>query len=1350
MGGELNYKHLGGNQYEVTYIMYRNCYNPNPTALFPNPAIIDIRNKEGSLVTQLSIPFPGSDTIPVDTTNPCRITPDDVCVEVALYRETVMLPIIDGGYHLFAQEYARNAAINNIKKPASTGSTFYTNIPDTSLAIVNSSPVFNNFPPTFICVNEPIDFDFSATDDDGDSLVYSLCVPYKGGSYTFPWSKAPFDSADYAPWTGNGPTIPNIDWKPPYNLNNVMGGVPIAIDSKTGFLTGIPNTLGLFVVGICVDEYRDGVKINTIIKDFQYSVIQCLAPDAEILATFGYIWDCSDTGITVTFPNNSTNATRYFWNFGDTTTLADTSTLENPSYSYADTGTYEVMLIVEKGYPCADTAYVDVLIYLDIYARFNFEATPCAGIDINFLDSSFTQDGSIISQWEWQFGDGTTSTRQNPKHAYTDSGTYEITLKVTSNEGCANTLVDSITIESSPQAFALAGADDSAICSGNTLVLGGSPTASGGLEPYTYEWIPSNGLSNDAVPNPIVTPIGDTTYQVTITDQNGCQGIDSVFVTFVPSPIADAGEDSISSCFGDSVNLGGSPSGSGGTAPLSYLWQPNITLSNSTATNPNALPLLEQVYTLTVRDVNKCSATDSIKVKPIALFNVDAGGDTTICNKDTAILGGSPTASGSAGFTYKWSNQLSINDSAIANPKATPSDTTTYIVEVKDVNDCIVRDTIMINVNSLPTANAGFDVVMCIGDSADLTGSGGISYAWSPSTFLSADNIPNPYSKPSITTDIDYELTVIDINNCSDIDSVSISVGTSISANSGPDVNLCLNDTAQLFVTGGNRYSWAPSTGLSDTSIPNPLAFPTDSMEYIILATSDTCTAHDTIRVFVNPLPTASTSQPDTICINASKQLGSISTGSGQYPPFEFRWIPASSLNDSSLANPIATPDSTTNYYVEVRDANNCLAIDSQLVFISDPIIINAQQDTSICQNETVEIGGVNIVTGGILPYNYQWTPSSTLNDAGISNPVSSPLASTDYVLQVTDELNCLAFDTVTINVSTLTAHAGDNIGGCKSKLITLGETPSASGGLGDISYLWFPNDNLDDSSLANPQLIVTKNETITLTTQDSIGCSSIDSVTISLSKLTVDAGPTHQICPGDIISIGGTPTADSGITPYTYIWSGSGLVFNQNPSNPNASPEISTIYTLEVIDSTGCSVTDSVLISVFEDPKVDAGEDKIIEKGESAQLSASSGQQSYLWTPNSSISNIDIQSPTVSPPETIMYLVEAISANGCISQDSVLVRVISIKLQVATTFTPNGDGINDHIFIVNQDLIQFNFKIFNRWGELVFETSTYGDGWDGTYKGKPADKDTYTYIVEGTAANGKEVKDAGNIVLQR
>ena len=433
IGGEMNYVCLGNNQYQITLKIFRDCFNGQ--APYDDPTDITIYDANNVQVpgSPFQISFPGSDTLNSNPGNPCLIVPPGICVEEADFDTIITLPPSPGGYTMVYQRCCRNAIIINIIDPANTGESYVATIPDSSLATCNSSPYFNNFPPPLICVDEPLAFDHSATDPDGDSLVYQLCAPYIGGDGS---------SGNFYPIPANPPPYSSVQYFNPYSATNPMGGNPsMAINSLTGLLTITPNTLGNYVVGICVEEYRNGNFLGDHKRDFQFNVVQC---GMVVTASMpDPVDDCS--GFTISFVNNSNGGTTFHWDFGVPGITSDTSDLYSPTFTFPDTGVYTVTLSVNPNDSCNASATSTVYVFPTLNISF---LAPNGIIDqsLQFIDQSTVTYGSINS-WQWDFGDGTFSNIQNPTHTYQTPGDYTVTLTVTTTHGCENVASQSIHID---------------------------------------------------------------------------------------------------------------------------------------------------------------------------------------------------------------------------------------------------------------------------------------------------------------------------------------------------------------------------------------------------------------------------------------------------------------------------------------------------------------------------------------------------------------------------------------------------------------------------------------------------------------------------------------------------------------------------------------------------------------------------------------------------------------------------------------------------------------------------------------------------------------------------------------
>ena len=461
IGGEITYLCLGNNQYEFTMKIYRDCassgaqFDSAPGAFTEGTVTV---YRDGTVVPYIptvTLDAPTITNIPPDVSNPCLIIPDDVCVEEGLYIFILTLPTDPNSYHIVYQRCCRNNSINNIIFPEDTGATYTIELTpeaqQNSTGCVNNSPTFNNFPPIIICVNEPINFDHSASDSDGDQLVYKFCSPKEGGGTggTDPGS-TPMDAAlpnGVAPNPDTPPPFDNVTFvSPTYGPLNPMGGDPqVAIDPATGMISGIPNTLGQFVVGVCVEEYRNGVLLSTVKRDFQFNVESCeptvfaqIQNDEVVNGNQFVVNSCGNNSITFidqSFDQNFINT--YNWSFdlnnGDTAT----STTQNTSITFPGLGTYQGQLVLNQGSPCDDTATIFVNIYPEINADFTYSYDTCIAGPVSFNNLSITGAGAITSNL-WEFGDGNINSEDSPNYLYSAPGNIPVTLTVEDINGCVD------------------------------------------------------------------------------------------------------------------------------------------------------------------------------------------------------------------------------------------------------------------------------------------------------------------------------------------------------------------------------------------------------------------------------------------------------------------------------------------------------------------------------------------------------------------------------------------------------------------------------------------------------------------------------------------------------------------------------------------------------------------------------------------------------------------------------------------------------------------------------------------------------------------------------------------------
>ncbi len=464
MGGEVTYEYLGNGDFAISLVFYRECYgNEQPsgwqnggTNLDPEIqlGIFEGAQEFNTFIVNLDV----ATVNPLETIleNPCGNLPEDLCMQRLEYSIVVNLPPSATGYDIVFQRCCRNPGISNIPDPGVIGITLTTQIPPfVDDSNPNSSPVFNTYPPEAICTNFDFFLDQGATDIDGDSLSYSFCTPLNGGSTDNP-SPAPLPAATFneIPWGVGFSAVDPIPSTPPF-----------AIDSETGAITGFPTNPGAFVIGICVSEYRDGELLSTVMRDFQFNVVMCdptIISAAQPQSTDQYC-----IGETIEFFENSIGAQELLWDFGVAGTDSDISFDESPTFTYPDTGTYEVLLIANPSWPCADTSSQVFYIYEPIDLEIELNDFACLGgveaFDLS-VDGAFTANTNIT--WTFSGGLPASSNLESPGWVtFANEENWSVTA-VAEHYGCVSNQTFDWVAPDDPFADI---ADQSSFCEGYTF-----------------------------------------------------------------------------------------------------------------------------------------------------------------------------------------------------------------------------------------------------------------------------------------------------------------------------------------------------------------------------------------------------------------------------------------------------------------------------------------------------------------------------------------------------------------------------------------------------------------------------------------------------------------------------------------------------------------------------------------------------------------------------------------------------------------------------------------------------------------------------------------------------------------
>ncbi len=563
-----------------------------------------------------------------------------------------------------------------------------------------------------------------------------------------------------------------------------------------------------------------------------------------------------------------------------------------------------------------------------------------------------------------------------------------------------------------------AGADKN-MCVGDSVYI--NTVGSNG----NFLWTPATGLNYDTIRNVYCSADTTTIYAVTV-DVYGCKNTDTIVVNTVRlEPYAGADQNI---CLGDTATL--SVINGGNT----FSWSPNYNITTTTAPNTQVYPGADTNYVVLTNN-GLCARRDTVRIS-VYIPTVNAGSDISICKGDTAFI--NVTTNGTA----RWNPLTYLSDSIGVNLYSVADTTINYVVTANYLG-CLARDTVMVQVVSLPI-DGGPDKILCLGDSVQLQASGGgLNYIWIPNYNISDTSISNPWVKPTVTTKyfvVSYNLL------CARFDSVLVDVKQA-AASAGPDKTICNNDSAQLFATVIGPHSWSPATSLSDTSL-QPFAKPLATTDFILSVNNSGCLASDTVTV--NVVTFNISAGPDkVICGGDSVQL----TASGGT---KYNWLPLYNISDTSIANPYVYPAAITNYYV-ISTNGICIRVDTVVVDIAT-LSANAGTDTSMCEGQSLGLK----VTGGST---YQWLTSYNIDNLNTATPIVTPAFDTNYVVKIGNGGVCFVYDTVAVEVNKYpTVNAGPDLKHCLGDLIQIQATVADY-----TTLLWSPATGLSDPLTMQP-----------------------------------------------------------------------------------------------------------------------------------------------------------------------------------------------------------------------------------------------------------------------------------------
>ncbi len=1042
----------------------------------------------------------------------------------------------------------------------------------------------------------------------------------------------------------------------------------------------------------------------------------CIKRDTIMVSVTGLTVTPTVTNITcwaqnngkIKLTHNGTAPFSYVWS-------ANANTLNRDSAVSLPPGTYQVTVTDASG--CTGTASASVTEPTQITYTQVITNIYCFGGNNGQIALS-TSGGTPPYTFAWNNGLPANDTVSN-----LTAGAYSVTI--TDVNGCQR--IGNLSVSSPPQlVFGAPQIKDARCFNGNDGYI--IVSASGGSGGLTYNW-----SHNGTLHSTNATGLTAGVYNITVLDAGGCSASTSYTVsqpatglTLNPSTVVDV------TCFGGN-NGSATANPNGGVAPYVYTW--NTTPAQSTQT---ASGLTAQIYQVIVTDDSLCTASATVSVGQPPQITI-AGNVTNVqCNgvSDAAI--NITVSNGATPVSYVWSNGALTED--IFNIPVG-----TYTVDVTDNTSCTASASFTVTQPAPLVLNSpSISNVSCLGGSnGSITangagGTGPYNYTWS--------NGGSTSTISGITAGA-YYITFADANGCSVTDIYQVTEPATAVLFGAPviiDV-LCNGETTGSIVvsvtggTGSFTYSWSHNNALNSATALN-LAAGT----YTVTATdANQCSVSSQYSIIE---PTAITFGSQTIT-NVSCNGGS--NGSAQVTPTGGTGTYTYAWNGVAGSNPLASM-TAGNYTVLVTDANSCTATAS--VVISEPaaLVVQLFPVDALCSGASN--GSITAtVSGGNQPYVYIW--SDPLSQ---TTQTATQLSAGSYQVTVTDNTGCTftTFGTVgepgglTLSATTVQVKCNGDTNGS----ITL----SSSGGTQPFTY-GISTDGVNYTYSSSPQFdnLASGNYFTTVTDANSCGLQGTAFVAAPVADIVI-----HTV---DSTSCYGTAYTDGAIhvlgntiqnMPYQYAVDDGNFSYSGDFFNLSAGA-----HTVTIQNYWECT---SIFTTVVPEPLNGLADilphDTIIQLGNSVQLFATlspysvSSITSYSWSPTVGLNCLDCANPIATPFSRLTdYVVTVTYNNNCFATASIQVTVENnLPVFIPNSFTPNGDGNNDVFQIFGQGIKTVDLKIFNRWGEKVYESSNQYAGWDGTFKGELQNPSVFAYTVRITFLDDKKIDKVGSITLVR
>ncbi len=1022
------------------------------------------------------------------------------------------------------------------------------------------------------------------------------------------------------------------------------------------------------------------------------------------------------------FDLNSTTVANgtYTWTGPDCWTSSEQNPTGIPAPTMPGSYTYTVTVVTPAGTSCS--ASTTVVVGSTVSATSAVTATSCAGAD----DGTITITPASGGSFTYTLNPGGI-VQTNGTFTGLAAGTYSVTFA--DPTGCTGVINNiTVTAGAAPSGTASTTATSCPSATDGTITV--SP---GGSAPFSFTLNPGNITQA----SPTFTGLAAGNYTITFTNGSGCTGtINNISVTS-GSALSGTAAPSPTSCAGAED---GSITVTPGT-PGAYTYTLNP--GGITQATPTFTGLATGTYSVTFTDSQGCSGTiDNIVVTAGTSLTGSVSTTQTTC---AGAADGTITVTPGTAGTYSYT----LNPGAITQASPTFSNLSagTYSVSYSNSLGCTgTVDNIVVDQGAAITATASTTATSCptVNDGTITVtpgGTGPYTFTLNPGNIVQASNVFTNLAPGT------YTITFVTAAGCTGSVTADpvVSAGPALSSSTNDLHPPCygINDGSITIVPGGTAPYTFELTGPSGTiTQASPVFANLEPGNYSYTFTDALgCQGSGTTTLNMNPPIITPATITDPLC-NGGNTGTVIFNTSGGVAPYEYSINGGTTYQTSSTITGLPVGSHT----IRIRDNFGC--IKDTTVVLSEPALLEASA-TSTNAGCGGNDGTITITaTGGTAPYSY-----SIDNGANWQSTTSFTVSTGAYNnIIVRDANGCTANTIVTVGLTdNMFLDAGPDVIICAEASHTFDIQTNAETNV----FTWTADPSspvsLDDARIKNPTASPMQPTTYTLTATWG-SCSRTEQVFVDVLRKPVPfAGEDVFICQDDSTVLNASVSNTSGTVNYS--WSPAASVREPDNATTWVVPGGTTMYIVTVTDNYGCnfSVSDSVLVTMQPPVPAFAGNDTTAILGVPHKLMGSGGT-SYTWTPSGVLDDPFVANPMATLTQDTRFTLVVQDFAGCTGYDTVFVKVYEgPTYYVPNAFTPNGDGLNDIFRAIPVGIASTDwFRVFNRYGQVVFETNQWLKGWDGRYQGKDQPVGVYIWIVKGKDRLGRTVEEKGTVTLIR